>query len=161
MKLNFIFLDKKKFNEYKNDINDSEKEHHENTRTTIQDYNEIVSNDLNMSFVALLEDKYVGNIISCGLDDDEYQNYKIPKEIKTLYVYNIVVNKQYQGKGFGKELFKKLIESAKDDDYLKLIGHFRKNESWHIIKKFGGEEVSTVSNWENTGEDFVFGVLNL
>ena len=80
-----------------------------------------------------------------------------------IYLDTFVVLPGFQGLGLGKLLLREFISGAKNKGYDILEGHFRKegSGSYHIIKKFGAEDIEVKHNWGDSGEDYVYCRLRL
>lgn len=141
----------------------SEKSFKKAIRTEKEDYAEILMDGDALIKVAFIGEKYVGNAIGyppteIELEEDELDGYK---NTRFLYLFNIVIDKKYQGRGYGNQLLKEFLVTAKEKGYHKVIGHFRPNGSLALLKKFGGKEIRICPNWENTHEDYSFCELDL
>jgi GNAT superfamily N-acetyltransferase len=133
-------------------------------RTPKEDFIDVVKEGDAIAKVALLESKYVGNIFGYSLLPDETASHGIndvPANSKVIYIFSIVINPEYQGKGYGKQLLWEFIKTAKAKGYDYVAGHFRQNGSLQLIKKFGAKEEGVYHNWENIGEDCIACCLNI
>lgn len=93
-------------------------------------------------FVAENNNNIIG-FVSLGIDDknDELIVNKIP----TVYISDIVVLKEYRGKGIGKELMKKAEDFTKEKGlkYLKLIAFAENSNAIGLYKSLGFEDYET------------------
>ncbi|MDD5254104.1 MAG: GNAT family N-acetyltransferase [Candidatus Nanoarchaeia archaeon] len=159
--LTFKELDEANFEEYKNYLLHSEEIFPEKIRSSIEDYKDMLLDPNNIAILGFLDNNYVGNIIGATLIDEEFDEYGYDRNKKIIYLYNIVIEKEYQGRGFGYELTKEFVRVAKEQGFEILIGHFRQNSSVSLIKKFGAVIKSTHPNWEESGEDYFFCEVDL
>ncbi|MFH1237780.1 MAG: GNAT family N-acetyltransferase [Candidatus Aenigmatarchaeota archaeon] len=133
-------------------------------RTPEEDYADTVKENGSIAKVALLDSQYVGNIFGYALLPEDLESHglhDVPQDAKVIYIFNVVVNPEYQGKGIGKQLLWEFIRTAKDRGYDYIAGHFRQNGSLQLIKKLGAKEEGVYHNWENMGEDCVACCLNI
>jgi ribosomal protein S18 acetylase RimI-like enzyme len=78
----------------------------------------------------------------------------VKEDHSMIYMFNFVIEPEYQNKGYGSQLLKEFIKSAKEKGYKKLLGHFRQNSSLHLVKKLGAKEKKTYKNWCKTKENY-------
>jgi GNAT superfamily N-acetyltransferase len=133
-------------------------------RTPREDFLEVVSEGDGVAKVALLDSSYVGNVFGYRIPDDDYEYYglhDVPQGAKVIYLFSIVINPEFQGRGYGRQLIWEFIKTAKDRGYDFVAGHFRQNGSLKLIKRFGAKEECVCQNWENMGEDYVACCLDL
>jgi GNAT superfamily N-acetyltransferase len=154
---NFVKLTIDNFNQYKNLIESSEEIYPSELRTSIEDYQDMISDACSISFLLFEDSNYVGNII--GTEPLEEEDFIFNG--KVIYVYNLLTLPQFQGKGYGLKLMNKFIETAKKAGYRYIAGHFRTNGSYRIAQKFKPIFEKKIKNWENSGEDFVYCVIEL
>lgn len=148
---------------YEKQIFCSEEMFPEQIRTSREDYMEILTSENSVALVATIDSKYIGNIIGCPVTEEDMAEYEIDLGInreKIIYVYNIVIDNDYQGKGYGHELMKEFIRIAKVRGFEALAGHFRKFRSDSLIRKFGAVAKKTYANWDCSGEVYIFCVLD-
>jgi GNAT superfamily N-acetyltransferase len=95
--------------------------------------------------------------------DKEFEDYNllVLKQSKVLYIFSFVVNHRYQGKGYGKTLLNDIIKTAREKDYDYVAGHFKIGGSYEIFKRYGPVVVDTFKDWEGSGHDYNFCVLEL
>ncbi|MBU2560829.1 MAG: GNAT family N-acetyltransferase [Nanoarchaeota archaeon] len=161
--LRFNEMTKNNWNEYKELIAKLELNFHPTIRSEEEDYLEILSEE-NISKVAVFDTMSIGAAIGFPLVEDQMDEYFVSQELrqkKLFYLFKINIDQQFQGKGIGQQLLSELIKAAAQKGYEKMIGHFRRNASLALIKKFGAAEKGVVSNWEGTDEDLVFCELDL
>ncbi|MFH1126634.1 MAG: GNAT family N-acetyltransferase [archaeon] len=153
-----------KFGRYEKQILRSEEIFPEQIRTSREDYMGILMSENSIALVATIDSKYIGNIIGCPITEEDMAEYEIDFGIdreKILYVYNIVIDNAFQGRGYGHEMMKEFIRIAKMRGYEVLAGHFRKYRSESLIRKFGAVAKKTYANWDNSGEEYILCVLDL
>jgi len=133
-------------------------------RTPEEDFLEVVSEADGVAKVALLDSQYVGNVFGYRMAQEDFEYYGIsdvPREAKVIYLFSVVVNPEFQGRGYGHLLLQEFIKTAKAKGYDYVAGHFRQNNSLQLIRKFGARENGVCHNWDNTGEDCVVCCLDL
>jgi GNAT superfamily N-acetyltransferase len=149
---------------FKNSVLNSESVFKKLIRETANDYINILSKKDSIAKIVLLDSKYIGNAIGFCPTKEEVIELKL-KGIKTnklsIYLSNFVIDPKYQNKGYGYLLLKKFIEASKSNGYKKLVGHFRKNTSLHLIEKFNVIKIKEYDNWFNTKETYVLCELEL
>ena len=161
--LEFEGLTAANFDKFREHILRSEEAYPETIRSTSEDFMFMLNDTHAIAFVALIDAKYVGNVFGselCGEDMEACKDH-ITLGKKTLYVYNLVVDPEYQRKGYANAMFMKFAEQARGMGFETIVGHFRHNGSLHIFKKLGGAEKTAFPNWENSGEDYVLCELDL
>ena len=149
---------------YKEFILNSESIFPENMRSSPEDFSNMFSEDGLVAKVALLDSRYIGNVIGCAVPPEDRSYYEItglPEGSRVLYILNMVVNPEHHGKGYGKQLLQEMVRQAKNSGYDYVVGHFRQNASFHIMKKMGGVETGNFKNWDDTQEDFIECCLDL
>ena len=132
-------------------------------RTPVDEFEMILRAKKSIAKVALIDKRYVGFIFGYHPTKDEIKYHSL-QDISTqgmVYVFDLVIDPEFQGKGYGYQLMSEFIRSAKEKGYTKLAGHFRLGSSLNLIKKFGAKEVLSFSNWEESGETYVLCVLDL
>ncbi|MBN1544168.1 GNAT family N-acetyltransferase [Candidatus Woesearchaeota archaeon] len=156
-------MTKDNWNEYKDIMAKLELNFHPTIRSEEKDYLEILSEE-NITKVAVFDTMSIGAAIGFPLETDDMDDYFIAPELrqkKLFYLFKINVDRAFQGKGFGQQLLSELAKAAALKGYDKMVGHFRKNASLAMMKKFGAVEKEAITDWEGTGEDFVFCELDL
>jgi GNAT superfamily N-acetyltransferase len=162
--LEFQNLQKDNWHRYEESVLQSESVYPEAIRTPAEEFVYILEGGDAIAIVALLDSHYVGNIIGFTLDRDELGDYgmgDVPSESEIVYLFSFVINPQYQGMGYGYRLLEEFMREARARGYRKVIGHFRPNNSLHLIKKFGAEEKGVYRDWIGSGEDYLFCCLDL
>lgn len=150
--------------EFEQALSASELNFPESIRSTYDDFIDILEGDNAIGFIALLDSVYIGNIL--GSQPTEYDIKDCGIELKTditkvIYIYNFVIEKEYQGKGHGYRLLLEFLKTAKERGYEIAFAQVRKNGSFALMKKAGATEKGVSFNWEDTGEDFVLCELDL
>ncbi|AJF61780.1 TPA: GNAT family N-acetyltransferase [Candidatus Woesearchaeota archaeon] len=152
--LTFVDITLKNWAKYEQSILNSELEFKEEIRTPKEEYIHILKSRTYIFKVALLDSVYIG--LAAGYrppkNDLGWHGLK-NKTNDFIYLFNIVIDKPYQGKGYGSALLEEFIKAVKERGFRKVVGHFN-SSSRRIIQKHGGTEVSVAKNWENTGENF-------
>lgn len=164
MILTFKELTRDNFKDYQDYILLYEQIYPEKIRSSQEDYIEMLLDDESIALVLEVDSRYAGSILGCPLEEEDRKlfNINIPLEnTKVIYLYNIIIAPEYQGKGLGYGLLKEFIRVVKEKGYYVLVGHFRPNGSATLIKKFGGEVKQVWSNWEDSGEDYLYCELDL
>jgi GNAT superfamily N-acetyltransferase len=116
------------------------------------------------SILLFCEGQYAGNAVCCPFTKEEIDALELDDTFPVAdacYLYNIVIDPQFQGKGLGKILFEKIAQEAKDCGYRKLAGHFRPNGSLSLAQKAGAKEIKPHPDWGDTGETYVYCELEL
>jgi hypothetical protein len=111
---------------------------------------------------------HVTEIIICNLDavyDSFPPGHKCEEYRGTgsLYLYRITTKAPFQNKGYGKILMGFLLHALFLQNMTQenmatppLLGHFMENSySIKTAEYFGGERITDVKNWGDTGENFV------
>jgi GNAT superfamily N-acetyltransferase len=161
--LEFEGLTAETFGKFREQMLHSEEAYPEPIRSTTDDFIDMLKQEKTIALVALLDSQYIGNIIGCelcGEDLAECDPHIIPGK-KTIYIYNFVIEREYQHKGYAKVMFNEFIGKARSMGFEMIAGHFRNNCSLPVFKKFGGVEKSVFTNWENTGEDYILCELDI
>lgn len=156
--LKFKDLTPANWKKYKKNIMSSELLFNESLRNSIEEYSTIVSRESSVCKIALLGSEYIGNIIGfCPtIEDIIKEELKGVKEDSWMvYLFNFVIDSEYQEHGYGSSLVYEFLKSAKKQGYKRLLGHFRQNSSLHIIKKIGAKEKKIYKNWYKSRENYV------
>jgi len=160
----FEMLTPDNFSKFQDPILHSEMIYPEPIRSTPDEYAYIINSDGAIALVEIVDSKYIGNTIGCNLTDEEAEEYGIMNDVrgfKTFYIYNLVIENEYHGKGYAHLLLLELIKAAKNKGEDLIVGHFRQNGALKLIKKIGAQEKGVFRNWEDTGEDYVLCLLDL
>ena len=140
----------------------SESEYLESIRTEKEDYDDIFQDGDAIGKIALVNGKSAGNVIGYPPTDIEMEEYGLSRgNEKFMYLFNIIIDKEFRGKGYGFNFIAEFLKEAKKQGYTKMIGHFRPNGSYALIKKLGAIDISPCKNWEETGEDFMLCSLDI
>ena len=156
--LKFEDLTSANWEKYKKFVAKSELIYERPLRESMAEYRKIISREGSVCKVAMLGSKYVGNIVGyCPTLEDitegELKGIRENKEM--ILLTNVIINPEYQGRGYGARLVKDFIQSSKDAGYEKIAGYFRKNSSLHIFKKIGARQKRTYKNWQGGNEEYV------
>ena len=133
-------------------------------RTPMEEFIEILSSEDTVAKVLLVDSRYAGNAIGFCLTGEEKRDFGldgVTAGSNVIYLFNFVVNPEFQGNGYGRRLLKEFIMAARNKGYDTLAGHFRNNGSLHIIEKLGAQKKGILKDWESTGEDYIFCLLDL
>ena len=99
-------------------------------------------------------------IIGYPLDADELETYHIDgicrQDDTSIYLETITVDESFRNRGLGLLIIKEFAHAAYRAGFSSIIGHFRKNGSFTLMKKIGGREIKEEVNWFGTGESFVY-----
>ena len=109
------------FDDFENDILKSELAYPEKIRSTKEDLVEIVWKKGRIALVGYLNGGYVGNIIGSEVEEKEYGEYNMSIREKTVYIYNIVVENKFRGKGFGRYLLQQFVNLAREKGFQIII----------------------------------------
>jgi ribosomal protein S18 acetylase RimI-like enzyme len=162
--LTFKDLNAGNWEKYARSVAGSELVYPEALRTSSEDFAEVVSLEDALSKVALLDSVYIGNAVGFRMDPEEMNEYglsDLPEGAAVLYILNIVVNPGYQGMGYGNEMMRELLKSAKERGFSFIACHCRQTSSLGIMRKLGAQERGLFRNWEGSGEDFTLCLLDL
>lgn len=141
----------------------SEKEFPEQQKSNLSEIIKLFQCEKLLSKVALLDRQYIGNALGFGLtprNTEELNMSGIPPSPQTVYLYNFVINRDNQGKGFGKQLLNGFLETARQEGYTALEGYFSP-ASLPLMRKLRAQEVSVHPNQLNTGQTYVYCRLDL
>lgn len=153
-------LEKENYQEYSQAILQSEeKNYQENIRSSDEDIKEILNSKRAIAAVLEVAGHYAGNYLSCAMDDEEQRKAGL-ENVKINYLYNIVVEKEWQGKGYGRLLLADLIRRCKKRGVQRIAGHYNQ-QSRRLITQAGGRIIKEVPDWEETGETYYLCVLEL
>jgi len=107
------------------------------------------------SDIANIKETYMKNgCMWCLVDDEKLIGTiavrTIDKDNKVAEMKRLYVLKDYQGRGFGRQLFETALAYAKENGYEKVCLDTRKDReaSLHLIHKYGFVEVSKYNNNE-------------
>lgn len=160
--LEFMEITSKNWDKLSSYVMDSELEYQESIQTSYEDYNNIFSAGDAIGKIGLVNGKYAGNIIGYPPTDIEMEEYGLTRgNEKHMYLFNIIIDKEFRGQGLGFNFIAEFLKESKTQGYTKMIGHFRPNGSYALIKKLGAIDLAHCKNWEETGEDFMLCELNL
>jgi GNAT superfamily N-acetyltransferase len=129
-----------------------------------EDYFEILYGQDNIAKVMLFDGSYAGNIVGAELhpvEIDEFNLHETCARERVIYLYGMVIEPEYQGRGYGMKLLMEFISAARTQGYTRLVGHFRANASLALMRKLGAAELSLERNWCESGEEYVFCSLPL
>jgi ribosomal protein S18 acetylase RimI-like enzyme len=162
--LTFEDINIENWSRFEKEVIRTEQIYPEALRTPAYEFNNILSGP-NIFKCAFVDSKYSGNAIGYPLETSEdLESHGVDVSRlgeKIIYLQNLAILPNYQGKGIGYKLLKEFIRSAKEKGFETLIGHFRPNGSLALIKKFGAKEVKQCHNWEGSTECFVMCELDL
>lgn len=163
--LRFIEITSENWDNYKEHILGSETEYPSHIQTSEKDFLLILEEGNLIAKAAYHEGAYVGNYFGYFLGDEDFRDHLIrPRSYKgkrVFYLFSIVMDKGFRGKGFGKAMIKDLISTAVSGGYDIVLGHYRQNSSLALIKGFGAREIERFNDWEGTGEVYVLCELDL
>lgn len=144
-------------------ILNSEREFPEQIRSDPSELEKIIKCEKPLFKVALLEGNYIGNALGFGLtprNTEELNMSGIQPHTQTVYLYNFVIDREHQRKGFGKKLLDGFLETARQEGYVTLEGHFSP-ASLPQMRKLKAQEISVHLNHLNTGQTYVYCRLDL
>lgn len=78
---------------------------------SLEQFKAALNNENNVLLLAQIEDNVVG---VCHMVKREIKNYSIVKDSCTSFIEDFCVDKHYQRKGIGKELYKAAMKKAKE-----------------------------------------------
>lgn len=138
----------------------------ESMREDSEEVIRVVGSNNSVAKILLVNSEFAGYALGHCPDNDDIVSEELgmpTPDPKVLYIDTFVVLPKFQGLGLGKLLLREFIFGAKNKGYTSLEGHFRKegSGSYHIIKKFGAEDVEIKHNWGDSGEDYVYCRLRL
>lgn len=114
--------------------------------------------------VALYCEEYIGNAFGFCPTQDDINGIGLKglvEDPSSFYLYNIVINRNHQRKGFGRELLLAMINEARAKGFKKIVGHFREGASLELAKSLGAKTVKDYPNWFNTGETYTHCEIDL
>jgi ribosomal protein S18 acetylase RimI-like enzyme len=144
------------WNDYREDILALENEYPAALSADEEDYLEIISREKSLCLVLESDGKVAGCAVGFSLAEDEVAAYHL-EEVWTdgsFYLESITVSSAFQGKGLGLSLMTAFAEQVRRAGYTRIVGHFRENGSFAIVKKMGGTCLHTEQNWYDTGENY-------
>jgi GNAT superfamily N-acetyltransferase len=112
-------------------------------------------NDKKSIFIIMtLNGKFVGYI--CGGKIENYieeneQEYNSYLNEHSCYVESINIHKDFQGKGYGKVLFRQFYNTCKQRGFKYITGHFSNGASTNVALKFNGKTLLKIDDYCNTG----------
>jgi GNAT superfamily N-acetyltransferase len=145
------------WNESKKDILRFERYYPNDLRSSTEDFMLILELQKSVARIALLDGKIIGYGIGHPLRQDEMDDFFIPgkEEEGLFYIFNIIVEKDCRGKGFGSQILAELLKCAKELGFTKAYGHFGRDRSYPMVKKFGATDLRIEKKWEGSKEEFV------
>lgn len=164
MTLSIIDLSIKTYPLFKESILESELMFPKLIRTVPSEIERILTSENPVAKIALLNSDYIGNVLAFCPTTEDIKELEMPEIISDpslLYLSNYVIDSKYQNKGYGEQMLREAIQTAKQIGYKIIEGHFRKNGSLHNIKKFGAIEIKKYPDWGGAGEDYVHCRLKL
>ncbi|URZ14067.1 GNAT family N-acetyltransferase [Clostridium felsineum] len=84
---------------------------------SLEQFKAALNNENNVLLLAQIEDNVVG---VCHMIKKEMKNYNVVKDSCTAFIEDFCVDKHYQRKGIGKELYEASIKKAKEWDARRL-----------------------------------------
>jgi ribosomal protein S18 acetylase RimI-like enzyme len=163
--LDFVPLTAKNFPQFEQDILTSEELFPVDIRESAESYLAALRQEHSLGVIARHHCLYVGNAVGFSPDAEQCEILRLDK-VQTaatdlLYLFNIVTLPAYQGRGFGKELLRIFLDSARSAGFKKVGGHFRGNGSLKNFRCLGGEELGVFDDWFGTGERYTYCELDL
>jgi len=153
--LTFKRLTLKNFDVYKKQVSRLETQFNSNIRTTGSEFKEILESQYSYFLAAFLGKLLVGFVLLDKPTENEIKEYDLDKKyLNYEYVYDLIVDKPFRGKGVGKLLFAQVFEPGKN-----YIGHFN-DQSIILLKNYNHKILKTFKNWENTGKDYFLCEIN-
>ncbi|MFH0957059.1 MAG: GNAT family N-acetyltransferase [Candidatus Aenigmatarchaeota archaeon] len=162
--LTFRDLNAGNWEQYAGHVTESELVYPEALRTSGEEFAEVILSSGALSKVALLDSVYIGNAVGFRMTLEEVREYGImdlPQDASVLYILNIVVNPGHQGKGYGHQMLRELLGSARERGFSSIACHCRQTSSLGLMRQLGAQERGIFRNWEGSGEDFVMCLLDL
>ncbi len=164
MALTIIGLTHANWGRFRESLLNSEQVFPENIRTEEEDYLDILENRRSIFRVALQEGDYVGNCIGFSpsvTDIREYDLSRVPAGHDVMYIFNLVVDTQFQGRGYGEALLDDFVTQSWQTGFKAIYGHFRNCTSLGLAPKAGFEQVYRFPNWQDSGEEYTLCRLRL
>ena len=160
--LEFMDITKDNWEKVSHFVLSSESEYKDSIQTSKEDYDDIFYDGDAIGKVGMVNGKYAGNIIGYPPTDAEMEDYGLERgNEKHMYLFNVIIDSEFRGKGYGFSFMAEFLNESKKRGYTNMIGHFRPNGSYALIKKLGAVDLSLCKNWEETGEDFMLCSLDL
>jgi GNAT superfamily N-acetyltransferase len=116
-----------------------------------------------VSFALLIDNDFAGYAIAYPLENDEIDEYGLEGlySVGSVYFESMTLDPAHRGKGYGNLIFAECVRRAREAGYRFLVGHFRPNGSLSSARKLGSKDTKVAVNWKGTGEDYVYGVIDL
>lgn len=131
----------------------------ETIRASRDDYDEIIFRDDSLAVVSFLENKLSGFALGFHITDEDWNECRLVpfkrNDGRSIYLESITIAPPFQGRGFGRGLYRAFNEFAVKAGFAYSYGHFRPNGSGKIAISEGAELLATEKNWMNTGEDYL------
>jgi ribosomal protein S18 acetylase RimI-like enzyme len=152
----FIEITRALWSEYRGDILALENEYPDALSADEEEYLKIIGRENSLCLVLLSDEKVAGCAIGFPLNGNEVAAYRLESvwTDDSFYLESITVASAFQGKGLGLSLMTAFAERIRRIGYRRIVGHFRENGSFAIVKKMGGTCLHTEHNWYDTGENY-------
>jgi GNAT superfamily N-acetyltransferase len=162
--LTYKDLTSNNWNDFSDHILKAEKIFPEKIQSSEVDYINALKEGGNIAKVILSNNQFAGVGICFPFTKEVTDTFEIddtPPVEKGIYLYSILVNENFQGKGIGNALLKVLIDESRRLGYKIFAGHYRPNGSLKLIKKAGAKEIRPYANWGDSGEEYIYCELSL
>ena len=123
-------------------------------KSEIDDFRDFLEDPDSIGVIMEIDGATIGVIIGALLTSVDEEDFDIQEEKKAIYVYDFVIDINFQSKGYGMMLFREFINLAKASGFKALYGHFRSNTSIRLARKFSAVEIREYPDWENTDETY-------
>lgn len=162
--ISFKDLNLESWSSYGKQILESENQYPEDIQSSEENYLFALSKPNAVASVLLVDNQYAGNAVCCPFTQEEVDELMLHDTLPVegaCYLYNFIINENFQGKGLGLALINEIVEKSRNQGYKILSGHFRPNGSLSLAKKIGAKELKPYPNWGETGETYIYCELNL
>ncbi len=157
MAFKIIGLTRSNWARFRQSLLDSEKAFPEDIRTEEEEYLAILENPRSILRIGLQEGAYVGNCVGFSpsvRDITAHDLSRVPAGHDVMYIFNLVVDAEFQGRGYGQALLNDFVTQSRAEGFKVIYGHFRNSTSLGLAPRAGFEEVSRFPNWQDTGEEY-------
>ena len=128
-------------------------------RSDAEEYYSIINSRNPVAVLGFLGGEFVGDVIGHCPDSEEIKELRlnlVHPDPSVIYMDVWGVLPKFQGRGYGSLLLESFIKTAREKGYKIIDGHYNKNTSYPIIKKYGAEFIKVEHNWYDTGHEYMY-----